>query len=685
MNNKILKKIFHVSWKLKWIHTYIKIIISFSKYFGDSQTIFHESMYTEYTSSLLENIKNKGIKDTIELFKKYQRIGISLAVGSTFEKLQRRRVIKGTDVPIGLRPLYKLLLGSTLDKRIGLTILNIVRLLKLPPSPDISAITNEGAYSKELLSDFTNFVKSCKTDLVQFAEPDISDEKHQHGYITTKLGPNGPSISSIHKDSIALLKRPDLLESIETLLMLTKPMIYGLYIGMMDEIKKCNLDMSKYSYHLGKVSQLSEGGGKTRNIAIIDYWSQNSLQWIHDTLMNRLRRLKTDATYNQEDGFLVGKTKAIQMGVCYSFDLSSATDRFPLDFQIPVLTKVFGEEVVKHWKKLMVDRDFYIPNLSKSVRWAIGQPLGSLSSWASFAFTHHLFVKWCANDPRFDNYIILGDDIMIFDASVASIYSERMKNIGVTINTSKSFLSNDPTNVYGEFSKRIFINNDEITGLPLDMIIEASKSLYMIPEVMSFLKRRWGYAIPGQEIYGVELFSYLRSKGRGLLSKLISMRQIMEATGTVGFPLCCLNIPQDQLKQLIVKKYLVDYQAKLESLFDTASGQFKSNLKSFIERVKKEDGDQLSTVVQQCIQTGVHPLYLVKVKSAADLSNIQEDTYQNLNSLDKLIIEFIPDLTLRPFFVERKVQRSKTFGKISLQLYYDLLNKIETPNIPKKV
>jgi hypothetical protein len=46
----------------------------------------------------------------------------------------------------------------------------------------------------------------------------------------------------------------------------------------------------------GKLSFLAEPGGKTRVIAIGDYWSQIALRPLHDTIMKMLKRLETDGT-----------------------------------------------------------------------------------------------------------------------------------------------------------------------------------------------------------------------------------------------------------------------------------------------------------------------------------------------------------------------------------------------------
>lgn len=51
-----------------------------------------------------------------------------------------------------------------------------------------------------------------------------------------------------------------------------------------------------------KLCFLSEGGGKTRTVAIGDSFSQAALKPIHKDLMRILRRIPMDCTFNQEQG-----------------------------------------------------------------------------------------------------------------------------------------------------------------------------------------------------------------------------------------------------------------------------------------------------------------------------------------------------------------------------------------------
>lgn len=74
-------------------------------------------------------------------------------------------------------------------------------------------------------------------------------------------------------------------------------------------------------------------------------------------------------------------------------DLSKATDRFPIVLISMVLRGNFSSKFVSAWEDLMVGYPFLVKG--KEVRYATGNPMGALSSWATFALAHH-FVVFCA-------------------------------------------------------------------------------------------------------------------------------------------------------------------------------------------------------------------------------------------------------------------------------------------------
>jgi len=73
-------------------------------------------------------------------------------------------------------------------------------------------------------------------------------------------------------------------------------------------------------------------------------------------------------------------------------------------------------------------------------------------------YTIHRKVKW------YDNYEVLGDDIVIFDKEVADRYKEIMEvKLGVKCNEAKSLIS--PNRAVIEFAKRVSIGRREVSPL----------------------------------------------------------------------------------------------------------------------------------------------------------------------------------------------------------------------------
>lgn len=91
----------------------------------------------------------------------------------------------------------------------------------------------------------------------------------------------------------------------------------------------------------GRLAFLPEGGGKTRVIAIGDYLSQQALEPLFKASMSMLRSIPQDATYSQQNGVKL-ITLAMEAGKpIYCYDLSSATDRFPVKLQGQVLESIY--------------------------------------------------------------------------------------------------------------------------------------------------------------------------------------------------------------------------------------------------------------------------------------------------------------------------------------------------------
>lgn len=234
------------------------------------------------------------------------------------------------------------------------------------------------------------------------------------------------------------------------------------------------------TWALGRLS-LKEEPGKVRIFAIVDIISQWLLKPLHNGIFNFLRKVNTDATFDQYQG-LKDFFKRINPGTTiYSFDLSAATDRLPLKLQWMILNQIIpGRGFGSAWARFLTERPYYIGSkkyrIDTQVKYMVGQPMGAYSSWGMLALTHHILVQyaawqafrengWGLSKLRwFDKYCVLGDDIVIGNSLVAKHYYRLMINLGVKINTSKSIVSH---NGFAEFAKKVTNGTLDISPLPL--------------------------------------------------------------------------------------------------------------------------------------------------------------------------------------------------------------------------
>jgi len=210
-----------------------------------------------------------------------------------------------------------------------------------------------------------------------------------------------------------------------------------------------------------KLSYFSDKEGKTRVIAILDYWSQTALRPLHDAMNSILRGIPCDCTFNQ-DSF---HSRLLPLRPFHSLDLSNATDRMPIVLQQRVIERLFGQEKAVAWAHILVGYE-YNSKGNPSVRYAAGQPMGAYSSWCAMALTHHLIVRVAAlraGFPHFTSYALLGDDIVIADAAVAQQYRTLLLSLDMPISEAKTHVSDDTF----EFAKRWFHKGTEVTGFSI--------------------------------------------------------------------------------------------------------------------------------------------------------------------------------------------------------------------------
>jgi len=256
-----------------------------------------------------------------------------------------------------------------------------------------------------------------------------------------------------------------------------------------------DLTGSTFPAVLGRLHCLYEAAGKIRIVAIVDYWTNMCLKPLHDWMFKILSVLPTDATFDQE-GRLREFTQRGYSDV-WSLDLSSATDLIPLALYRALFEEILGTKTTSLWLDLLVGRDFLCPKefgLPKGARikYGTGQPMGALSSWSSMAMVHHLLVQFSAwrvtqaglatmnlslqqirrigwkPGTWFQDYLILGDDLVIADKQVAEAYIEVATALGVKIGLAKSFISDKG---FLNFANQSYVGETNVSPLSFKEMI----------------------------------------------------------------------------------------------------------------------------------------------------------------------------------------------------------------------
>jgi len=214
---------------------------------------------------------------------------------------------------------------------------------------------------------------------------------------------------------------------------------------------------------LGKLGFKHEAAGKMRVFAMVDPITQWVLNPLHEFLFSVLAKHKMDGTFNQ-----LSPLKEIPWGTVpiYSYDLSAATDRLPIELQKRLLSFLFSKRMADCWSQLLVGRSYWNRLNGENLVYGTGQPMGALSSWAMLAYTHHFLVQYsafrCGLFP-FNAYAVLGDDIIIWNSSVSKSYLKVMNDLGVKIGLAKSVIS--PSGGSLEFAKRTFYKGIDVSPI----------------------------------------------------------------------------------------------------------------------------------------------------------------------------------------------------------------------------
>lgn len=240
---------------------------------------------------------------------------------------------------------------------------------------------------------------------------------------------------------------------------------------------------------IAKLSVVHDQAGKARIVGITNWWIQVILEPLHQGIMNILKQIPTDGTFDQ-----VAPVKRLMATVApgtrfYSFDLSSATDRLPVQLQRDILN-CLSPGLGTLWMDLLGSLKWTWKSLNKRVpvkeiSYSVGQPMGAYSSWAMLALSHHVIVQCAALNAGitgFTDYCVLGDDIVIANDKVAAEYLKLMKLLGVDINLSKSLNSTS----FAEFAKKwLGPNGLNLSPLGPGLILRLTRNKFYLAALLT--------------------------------------------------------------------------------------------------------------------------------------------------------------------------------------------------------
>jgi hypothetical protein len=384
-------------------------------------------------------IKTNGVKWTAQRMK---TIASMVAGEFSFPS----QFIRGLDSSFRcLPPIARSLIRSG-KRREVLTALSLYRKLNSGLNPDLSTITEPcvasetfGGVDKELFNIIIK--KLIKFPLTRDgkARPHLKYVARRLfvGYKTnfpvlwsSKMGPNGPAMGTFESDLSALFKDDNLKQNV------SKAWKYFNYKfpNTMKQVKPAN---TKVPVFTGRLAVIPGPACKTRIVAICDYFSHIALAPLHGITMKLLATFRFDGTKSHRG--IVTRLMKLKGKTFYSLDISAATDRMPVKVQIPVVERIlpgFGDI----WREICTSRSFKYRNTE--LKYAVGQPMGLLSSWPVFSLTHHVialmasakaFAEEHGSYPKRlrPRHGIVGDDIVLWDYRTKIEYCKLLDNLGV--------------------------------------------------------------------------------------------------------------------------------------------------------------------------------------------------------------------------------------------------------------
>jgi hypothetical protein len=393
--------------------------------------------------------------------------------------------------------------GSLTVIRFWLSLSSLYRVLQGPIKTKLNTITDPFSGDLDVLTDFKKFLWLNARRLLTSFSPhfDLTKLEARRILPIQKASPSSKvSWKGLFHDIVNLdVYLGSYIK--EYLLLTNSKRLMLLYDTVVSSDPGYPSDL-KPGRHLGQLSFKEEAAGKLRVFAMVDVFTQSLLKPLHDYLFEIFKNLPNDGTHDQSRAFEIAQGLANKYNGSFGFDLSSATDRLPVAVQSYFLSIIFdNHKFGKLWEYILVQRPYFIGNNKYGfekgdIYYSVGQPMGALSSWAMLNMIHHMMVQYCYcqcygfNKPWYRDYVILGDDLVIFDPRVAEKYLALCKGLGVEINLSKSVIAQGVAVV--EFAKRTGYKGFDVSALSFKDFISNNNFFGRLSIVSRLIDRNWG-------------------------------------------------------------------------------------------------------------------------------------------------------------------------------------------------
>lgn len=338
-----------------------------------------------------------------------------------------------------------------------------------------------------------------------------------------------------------------------------------------------------------------------------------------------------------------------------------------------MMSELFSPEIAESWSHVIANREFH-HKYGDPVKWKVGQPLGFLSSWGSFALWHHIIIEYCGYKEginSFREYAVLGDDVVIWNSAVANRYQRQMKFLGIPINQTKSVIG-DSTHSQIEFAKRHARDGIEFSGISYNLLNK--NSLRNVDELICEVNKR--SMMDDKDNCSRILIRHPNSRVEDLLNTIVSLR-LLQGPIALSERLPSLEVDTESIYKLVKQKRCEKIMEKVMDLDSIFNGRTPLE-----ELFKKHEVQYNSTALEPTDyrnKNAIHPLVWAINHLGERLVNLLDIVWSGEPDAIESV-EYLPTIPNEEFFANSKTIKHEYFSSILIDSYLELKKNLKPDN-----